>query len=188
MYYIKMLPSPFEDLGEDICWAEYPILLMVVSIRCNFKQGSTHYEWNINTCEAAKLLEERSYLTCDTCSRSEGSIGRDHFRNHCLSHFGKFSWAVDCFLELCYAVFKSHLQNITRNAFLTLSLSHVIQGKTLALLKVCDSLCGHIPANSHACGLKLRCHAGSRLRANFSRLIEKCELLSSCLTQFPKIC
>ena len=41
---------------------------------------------------------------------------------------------------------------------------------------------------SHACGLKLRSHACSRLRANFSRLIEKCELLPSCLTQFPKIC
>ena len=45
----------------------------------------------------------------------------------------------------------------------------------------------HIPANSHALGVslmpagwKLRSHAGSRLRANFSRL--------SFLTQFPKIC
>ena len=37
-------------------------------------------------------------------------------------------------------------------------------------------------------GWKLRSHAGSRLRANFSRLIEKCELLPSCSTQFPKIC
>ena len=37
-------------------------------------------------------------------------------------------------------------------------------------------------------GWKLRSHAGSRLRANFSRLIEKCELLLSCLTEFPKIC
>ena len=37
-------------------------------------------------------------------------------------------------------------------------------------------------------GWKLRSHAGSRLRANFSRLIEKCELLPACLTQFPKIC
>ena len=36
-------------------------------------------------------------------------------------------------------------------------------------------------------GWKLRSHAGSRLRANFSHLIEKCELLPSCLTQFPKI-
>ena len=43
----------------------------------------------------------------------------------------------------------------------------------------------------HTCQLsRLRCesHAGSRLRANFSRLTEKCELLPSCLTQFPKIC
>ena len=53
----------------------------------------------------------------------------------------------------------------------------------------------YIPANSHALGVsftpagwKLRSHAGSRLRANFSRLIEKCELLPSCLTQFSKIC
>ena len=38
---------------------------------------------------------------------------------------------------------------------------------------------------SHACGLKTSI---SRLRANFSRLIEKCELLPSYLTQFPKIC
>ena len=52
-----------------------------------------------------------------------------------------------------------------------------------------------IPANSHALGVsltppgrKLRSHAGSRLRASFSRLIEKCELLPSCLTQFPKMC
>ena len=52
-----------------------------------------------------------------------------------------------------------------------------------------------IPANSHTLGVsltpagwKLRSHPGSRLRANFSRLIEKCELLPSCLTQFPKIC
>ena len=37
-------------------------------------------------------------------------------------------------------------------------------------------------------GWKLRSHARSRLRTNFSRLIEKCELLPSCLTQFPKIC
>ena len=52
-----------------------------------------------------------------------------------------------------------------------------------------------IPANSHALGVsltpagwKLRSHAGSRLRANFSRLIQKCELLPSWLTQLLKIC
>ena len=35
-------------------------------------------------------------------------------------------------------------------------------------------------------GWKLRSHTSSRLRANFSCLIEKCELLPSCLTQFQK--
>ena len=54
-----------------------------------------------------------------------------------------------------------------------------------------------IPANSHALGVSLtpagwiirkrRSHADSRLRANFSGLIENCEVLPSCLTQFPKI-
>ena len=50
-----------------------------------------------------------------------------------------------------------------------------------------------IPANSHALGVsltpsgwKLRSHAGSRLWVNFSRLIEKCELLPSCLINFQK--
>ena len=37
-----------------------------------------------------------------------------------------------------------------------------------------------------ASGWKLRSHAGSRLRANFSCLIEKCELLPSCLINFQK--
>ena len=67
--------------------------------------------------------------------------------------------------------------------------------KTRTWRKVKDKYFKHIPANSHALGVsltpagsKLRSHAGSRLRANFSRLIEKCELLPSCLKQFPKIC
>ena len=50
------------------------------------------------------------------------------------------------------------------------------------LLYTCQLSC--LRRESHACGLKTSI---SRLRANFSRLIEKCELLPSCLTQFPKI-
>ena len=49
---------------------------------------------NINMLEAAKLFEENSY-----------SFGRDHFSNYCLNNAGKFSCAVNCFLELCYGVF-----------------------------------------------------------------------------------
>ena len=43
-----------------------------------------------------------------------------------------------------------------------------------------------IPANSHALGVSLTTLISRRLTlaANFSGLIEKCELLPSCLTQF----
>ena len=50
-----------------------------------------------------------------------------------------------------------------------------------------------IPANSHALGVsltpagwKLRSHARSRLRTNFSRLIEKCELFRLAWHNFQK--
>ena len=61
---------------------------------------------NINNLEAAKMCEENSY-----------SFGRDHFSNYCLNNAGKFSCAVDCFLELCYGVFCNHLHSTTRNEF-----------------------------------------------------------------------
>ena len=61
---------------------------------------------NINNLEAAKMFEENSY-----------SFGRDHFSNYCLNNAGKFSCAVDCFLELCYGVFCNHLHSTTRNEF-----------------------------------------------------------------------
>ena len=48
----------------------------------------------------------------------------------------------------------------------------------------CGFTCTNIPANSHALGMslmpvgrKLRSHASSRLRNNFSRLVEKLKLL-----------
>ena len=90
---------------------------------------------NINYSEAAKLLEENTH-----------SFGRDHFCNYCLHNAGKFSCAVDCFLELCYGVFYNHLKlhSTTRNGFLTLSMSHVIKEKTLVLLKLCEILCGYM--------------------------------------------
>ena len=37
---------------------------------------------------------------------------RRHFMNYCFTHAGKFSWAVDCFLDLTFAVFKDSLNCI----------------------------------------------------------------------------
>ena len=65
---------------------------------------------NINS-EATKVLEEKHNAICDStdsiCTYMyEGSNVRDHFCNYCLTNVGKFSCAVDCFLELCYFVFR----------------------------------------------------------------------------------
>ena len=43
--------------------------------------------------------------------------GRQHFMNYCLTHPEKFSCAVDCFLELNYAIFKDLIRHIERNEF-----------------------------------------------------------------------
>ena len=40
-----------------------------------------------------------------------------HFQNYCSTHFGEFLCAVDCFLQLCYAIFWTHLHNISHNEF-----------------------------------------------------------------------
>ena len=73
---------------------------------------------NINS----EVLEEKRNAICNSTDSNstymcEGSNVRDHFRNYCLTNVGKFSCAVDCFLELCYFVFRNHLQNITCNDF-----------------------------------------------------------------------
>ena len=54
-------------------------------------------------------------------------------------------------------------------------------------IRCCSKFHYYIPANSHALGVSLT-PAGSKLRSHAgSRLIEKCELLPSCLKQFPKM-
>ena len=47
----------------------------------------------------------------------QGTNARRHFINYCLTHSGKFSCAVDCFLELSVAIFKDSLRDIERNEF-----------------------------------------------------------------------
>ena len=61
---------------------------------------------------------------------------RLHFSNYCLSHVGKFSCAVDCFLELCFAVFKNHLQNVSRNGFFYIIHQSCIQREHLGAIEV----------------------------------------------------
>jgi len=66
---------------------------------------------NINR-ETVKVLDDKEHAirdSTDSICAHEGSNVRDHFRNYCLTSVGKFSCAVDCFLELCFFVFRNHL-------------------------------------------------------------------------------
>ena len=71
---------------------------------------------NINNQDNAKQLNQ---TTCISVNNSSSGVilCRNHFQNYCLTIPGKLSCAVDCFLELCYAIFWTHLHNITRNEF-----------------------------------------------------------------------
>ena len=83
----------------------------------------------LNGGEATKKKEERNIsVVC--------SDGREHFRNYCLSHVGKFSCAVDCFLELCFAVFKNHVQNVSRNEFFDIIHQSCIQREHLGVREI----------------------------------------------------
>ena len=117
--------------------------------------------------------------------------------------FSVLNTIYPCSCTLCIFVFDAHFFHHTEEYY------HCLKEYLTCLKKVNwnilnahqlpgtsgDIVTDSIPANSHALGVsltpagwKLRSHAHSRLRTNFSRLIEKCELLPSCLTQFPKIC
>lgn len=47
----------------------------------------------------------------------ETNNNRRHFMNYCLTHSGRFSCAVDSFLELTFAIFRDSLQRVERNEF-----------------------------------------------------------------------
>lgn len=96
---------------------------------------------NINS-EATKVLEEKHNAICDSTDSictyylHEGSNVRDHFRNYCLTNVGNFSCAVDCFLELCYFVFRDHLENITCNDFFQVIYDSCNQRENLGAVEV----------------------------------------------------
>lgn len=65
-------------------------------------------------CRDAELIYRN--ITRNPWSQ-QGTNARRHFMNSCLTHSGKFSCAVDCFLELSVAIFKDSLKDIERNEF-----------------------------------------------------------------------
>ena len=91
------------------------------------KKKAHRLNGNINYSEAAKLLEENTH-----------SFGRDHFCNYCLHNAGKFSCAVDCFLDLCYDVFYNHLKlySTTRNGFFDIIYESRNQRENLGAIEI----------------------------------------------------
>ena len=90
---------------------------------------------NINGSEnTEQFRRSSSFSVCN--SSSDGLLCRSHFQNYCLSHFGKFSCAVDCFLELCYAVFRTWLHNITRNIFFDIIYESCIARQNLGAVDI----------------------------------------------------
>ena len=67
---------------------------------------------------------------------STNNCGNEHFGNYCQSHVVKFSCAVDCFLELCFAVFKNHLQNVCRNDFFDIIHESCVHSGNLGTVEV----------------------------------------------------
>ena len=92
-----------ECLCTNTLFARKPLSVKLegaLQISLDFRELSFGWNGDINSLEAAKLLEENTY-----------SFGRVHCGNYCLNNAGKFSCAVDCLLELCYGVFYSHLHS-----------------------------------------------------------------------------
>jgi len=50
-------------------------------------------------------------------SQPGSNYRRQHFMNYCITHLGKFSCPVDCFLELNYAIFKDFIRDVKRSEF-----------------------------------------------------------------------
>ena len=61
----------------------------------------------VTKCKTTTISEQSQQITNE----------RVHFMNYCLTHPGKFSCAVDSFLELCFAIFKDSWKRVKCNEF-----------------------------------------------------------------------
>ena len=68
-----------------------------------------------------------------------------HFNNYCFKHPGKFSCAVDCFLELSCVIFVDSLRKLTATHFLKHYTTHVYCYKIVMFIQIwscCENLSG----------------------------------------------
>lgn len=71
----------------------------------------------INGSVFVGLQEKAHKATTSSGQSQEETNDREHFINYCLTYPGKFSCAVDCFVELNFAFFKDSLKHINQNEF-----------------------------------------------------------------------
>ena len=93
-----------------------------------------------------------------------------------LRKLGNICCGHKMFLNKIKNIFVSRTQNLCLQQMLRAR----AKGETFVLATMCPCLPGPLGVSLMPACWKLRSHAGSRLRANFSRLIEKCDLLPSC--------
>ena len=107
-----MSPFIFTNTREDICQEEF-LMLHVEALILTLSQTKKHIIYgNIYDDKVTK------YKTTTMSEQSQqGTNERRHFMNYCLTHPGKFSCAVDSFLELNFAIFKDSLKHINCNEF-----------------------------------------------------------------------
>ena len=67
---------------------------------------------NGNIQVRTKETDETDVATISELPGTGTNDRRPHFMNSCLTHPEKFSCAIDCFLELNYAIFKDFISHV----------------------------------------------------------------------------
>ena len=78
------------------------------------------YQWGFTSSYPAKKQNITAIIERPATGTNDR---RQQFMNYCLTHPAKFSCAIECFLELNYAIFKDFLRHTERNEFFKVFLS-----------------------------------------------------------------
>ena len=89
------------------------MLPIVVSIP-TLSQTKKHI---INGNKFYKIVDVANFAVKKPSYELTQSDNQTHILNYCLNHSGKFSCAIDSFLEISFAIFKGSLQNLDLNDF-----------------------------------------------------------------------
>ena len=94
-------------LRSAIIWKPAFNPYVITNKEAHIINGNMHMFGNVTKDKTRAISEQSQQTTKD----------RRHFMNYCFTHAVKFSCAVDCSLELTFAVIKVSLNCIERNEF-----------------------------------------------------------------------